>query len=220
MKVVLISFAVAAVAFAASGAIIPPDTYRLANHPDGEARPPAYGLRLDELYNATGSHDRYTFDFSAIASDVRMTVSATTIRIFGQSFGGRDTGSGYANDIDRGMYTFDFIYSVGVQGAPGDDDLMVIANHQNFGTITTPRGDTIALEDQSDGNYSFRLGDENNDSGHRGFTGISGWGWMNHGGNSHVYASDWLFTVDSVIPAPSSLVAMAFGALAMGRRRR
>jgi len=220
MKALLSSFAVAAVACAASGAIITPGTYHLANHPGGSALPPAYGLRLDELYNATGNHDIYTFDFSALASDVRMTVSATTIRIFGQSFGGRDTGSGYANDIDRGIYTFDFIYSVGVQNAPGDDDIMVIANHQNFGTITTPRGHTIALEDQSDGNYSFRLGDENNDLGHRGFSGISGWGWMNHGGDAHVYASDWLFTVDSVVPAPSSLAAVAFGALAMARRRR
>ena len=106
--------------------------------------------------------------------------------------------------------------------APGDDDIMVVANMMNFGTITTPIGDTIDLTDKTDVSYSFRLGDENNDLGHRGFSGISGWGWLIHGppGSSHVVASDWLFTVGDLVPTPGSLAIFGIAAGALARRRR
>ena len=193
--------------------------YQLHNHPDGNAQPPQYGLRLDELYNATSGHDIYTFDFSALASNVQMTVTATTIRIYGQAYGGRDVGGSYAADIDAGVYSFDFLYSFGVQPVPGDDDVYVLADGQNSGWISTPRGDVISLVDKSDGNYSFRLGDENNDAGHRGFSGISGWGWLTHGTRAHVDSSDWLFTAE-LVPAPSAMGLLALAGVAAGRRRR
>lgn len=46
---------------------------------------------------------------------------------------------------------------------------------------------------------AFQFGDENG-AGHRGFAGISGWGWLNHGTDciardcTHIYDGDWLFT--------------------------
>ncbi len=60
---------------------------------------------------------------------------------------------------------------------------------------------------------------------HRGFAGISGWGWVNHSGApDHVVASDWLFTVGAPIPEPSAASTFAAGALvtlgAIRRRRR
>ncbi|MFN0137798.1 MAG: PEP-CTERM sorting domain-containing protein [Phycisphaerae bacterium] len=212
----------AGTAFAAP---ILPGVYDLANHPDGNSQPPQYGLRLDELVNVTGNHDIFTFDFDAVGSNVDMTYDDVNgiIRIYGTSLGGRDTGGAYANDVHLGFYQIDFTYNVGVQPVAGDDDVHVVANQQNFGTITAPNNVVYLLEDKSDGTDSFRLGDENNDLGHRGHPGISGWGWLNHGLTlpaPHVAASDWLFTATYRIPEPSSLALIALGAVAMLRRSR
>ncbi len=195
--------------------------YQLENHPDGSATPPSYGLRLDELYDVTSGHDIFTFDFEDAQSNMLMAFSSDTIRIYGTVYGGRDTGSGYANDGDLGLYTVDFTYSIGVQLDANDDDTIVLADMQNTGSIITPRGDVIDLIDKSDGNYSFRLGDEDNDNGHRGFDGISGWGWLNHGGGPHVTASDWVFTVNpDPVPAPGAIALAALGLGFAGKRRR
>lgn len=215
--------AVAALAGSANAALVLPGTYELSNHPDGSATPPPYGLRLDELYNATSSHDIFTFNFDAPQSSVFMVITANSIRITGQALGGRDTGGAHANDAYLGVYTFDFLYSTGVQPAAGDDDLIVnAANRANSGTIVTPLGDTIALVDERSGGFSFRFGDEDNDAGHRGFAGLSGWGWLTHGGSgaTHVAASDWLFTAELVeIPTPGALALTGLAGLAMLRRR-
>ncbi|MCA9310825.1 MAG: hypothetical protein KDA21_06440, partial [Phycisphaerales bacterium] len=164
-----------------NAAMIEDGLYQLHNHPDGAAAAPFYGMRLDELYNVTSGHDIFTFDFDHADSDMQMTISGSVIHIFGVVFGGRDTGSSYANDAYRGIYTIDFTLDQGVMQVPGDDDVWVnTTNNVNTGSIMTPLGDEIALEDERGSyGYSLRLGDENNDLGHRGFNGISGWGWMN-----------------------------------------
>ncbi len=218
-----LSAIVAAMSAASAGhaAMIEDGLYQLHNHPDGNAASPFYGMRLDELYNATGGHDIFTFDFDHVDSNMQMTIDGTEIHIFGTVYGGRDTGSSYANDSYLGVYTVDFTYNMGVMTVPGDDDVWVdTTNNVNTGTIDTPLGDTIALEDER-GNYgySIRIGDENNDNGHRGHDGISGWGWLNHGGHPHVAASDWLFTAELVpTPGAASLFA-ASGAMLIRRRR-
>lgn len=211
----------------ASAAAIVPGLYRLHNHPDGNQRPPLYGARFDELYNATSNHDVFTLDFDALQSAAYMTVNAglNQVRIFGQAFGGRDTGTSYANDAYRGVYTFDFTYSLGVGLAAGDDDLLVgLPDMRNSGFITTPLGDTIHLIDKAMDTYSFRLGDENNDAGHRGFSGISGWGWMNYVRDGrvvpHVDSTDWLFTATYEVPAPGAAALVGLGGLVLARRRR
>ena len=206
----------------AGAAILPMGMYDLANHPDGGIAAPYYGLRLDELYDATGSHDRFTFDFDHNDSNMQMEITATSIRIFGTSFGGRDIGSEYAADSYLGVYSIDFTYDIGVGMAPGDDDMLVDGpNNANTGTIMTPLGDTIALEDERGNHgYSFRLGDKDDDNGHRGFDGISGWGWLNHSDEPHVYASDWLFTaVPSQVPTPAAATALLAGLGLTSRRR-
>lgn len=215
--------ALVAAAPSASAITIAVGGYTLGNHPDGSAQPPRYGLRLDELYNATSGSDIFTFDFEHPDSGVFMMYTGSTVHIYGQAYGGRDTGAGYAADAYQGIYTFDFTYAVGVQLAPGDDD--VIANAQtadNSGFITTPLGDMINLWDKRDGGYTFRLGDEDSDAGHRGWGGISGWGWINHGSpTTHYPASDWLFTAQpGIVPAPASLALLGVGGLAAARRRR
>lgn len=216
----VVAIALCGAAGAANAAILTPGMYTLSNHPDGAAQMPRYGLRLDELYNATGGHDIFTFDFEHAMSHMELHYFGSTIRIFGQVWGGRDIGSSYAAEATTGLYIVDFLYNVGVSTVPGDDDLWVTAaSNSNFGFIDGPVGGPITLSDERLGfGYTFRLGNEDNDAGHRGYNGISGWGWMNHpAGAPHIASSDWLFTI---VPAPGSAALMGLGLLAAGRRRR
>lgn len=206
--------------------------YQAHNHPDGDAAEPYYGLRLDELYDATGGHDIFTMDFdydepnftSGVFVSIFGNPGAYLITISGNAWGGRDINGSYANDSYLGVYSFSFTYNVGVDEATPDDDYIVTpVRGANSGTITTPLGDTIDLTDQVGANgYTFRLGDENSDDGHRGFDGVSGWGWLNHNNEPHVVASDWLFTVDAEpVPAPGPLALAGLGgAIGIRRRRR
>lgn len=202
--------------------------FQLHNHPDGQVQMPRYGARLDELFNATGGADIFTFDFDHAQSDMRLIYDSTaaTIRIFGQSWGGRDTGSSYAIDNYRGLYQFDFLYSFGVGQVPGDDDLWAspAQDFLNKGTVSAPAsagGQTFNLVDKGLGmfGYTFRFGDENNDLGHRGFDGISGWGWLEIDGAMNGSATrDWLFTAEP-IPEPATAMFAIFGVAALLRRR-
>lgn len=204
--------------------------YDLHNHPDGSASTPSYGLRLDELYDATSGHDIYTFDFDAPLSVMRMDVDLAggTIRIFGVSVGGRDIGSSYADDQFHALYSIDMLYQIGVEQVAGDDDIHVdAANYSNWGTIL-PVGspnNAIPLTDfRGDFGYSLRIGDEADDAGHRGYEGISGWGWLNHGSDPshHTDSSDWLFTAERSVPTPgaAALAALGMGMLGLTRKRR
>ncbi|MGE3107901.1 MAG: hypothetical protein AB7G11_06400 [Phycisphaerales bacterium] len=199
--------------------------FRLANHPDGNARPPSYGFRLDELYNATPNHDIFSFDFDHPSSAMFMDldIDAGTLRLHGQARGGRDAGADFAQDQYLGLYTIDMLYTIGVSIVPGDDDIWVTADSMTaWGSIITPSSDAIPLTNLNMGGYSLRIGDEDNDLGHRGFVGSSGWGWVNHGSDpsQHVESSDWLFTA-SPVPTPGAAAIAALGlGLCSPRRRR
>ncbi len=202
-------------------AYIQPGLYRLHNHPDGQIAPPHYGLRLDELFNLTGGQDRFTFDFDHPSAAMYLQYQGNLVRIFGFAFGGLDAGSGYDLDPARtSLVSIDFTYST-VAAVNDDDDLIVTTlSATNSGTITwMDTGEVIPLYDtaSADG-FTFRFGDEDHDFGHRGFTGLSGWGWLaHHDPFPYVPASDWLFTAE-LIPAPPALAAL--GVLLLAGRRR
>ena len=208
---------------AVQAATILPGTYQLHNHSDGLIDPPPYGLRLDELVDVTGGHDAFSFDFEHPSSDMKLVYDDIngTITIFGQTYGGRDIGAGYAADIYQGVYQVSFVYDMNVAPVPGDDDIWVTAppDNLNSGTITLPGGAPIQLlSDVQQGGYTFRFGDEDNDLGHRGEPGISGWGWLDING-SHVDYQDWLFTA-TYIPEPATGMLLIAGAAGMLIRRR
>lgn len=232
---------VGAVDSATADPVLANGIYVLGNHPDGGAQPPLYGLRLDGL----GSGGVYTFDFSDDVADndddgagMLMNLMVDTsdptnssIRIHGTVFGGLNSGSGYGTD-GVGLWDVDFTYGLtdgsGIQVA-GDGRIFVQPenNTQNNGTITPLFTDTlftsgtpIALVDfiNPPSGTVFNL-----NTGHRGFAGVSGWGWLTHGSdpNNHISASDWLFTVDPTpIPAPGAAFLAAFGMAAVGMVKR
>jgi hypothetical protein len=189
------------------------ETYRLHNHPDGNQLPPPYGLRLDELVNATTSHDVYSFTFDnylpgteddSVGVSLIYDTVAKSIRITGTVYGGRDVGSVW--DASRvGLWAIDFLYapgSVAVEdfgATDGNNDLKVASQSDfNSGTIkllstgfTGVSQDTVFyLEDKSDGNFSFKFNDHDN---HRlnpvppvDSGSFVGWGWLTHGTSPNI----------------------------------
>lgn len=196
-------------------AAIAPGDYTLRNHPDGQQNPPPYGLRLDELINVTGGNDVFTFDFDHASSAMNLSLSGTTAHIYGSVFGGRDSGNAF-DPAWSTLWTVDFTYQ-NVVPVPGDDDLHVTGTPNGMGpasgTITGTIGSSayeFQLRPKADGSgLMLRLGDENDDLGHRGYDGISGWGWLQHLEVAPVGStdwrsgqfSDWLFVV---VPEPGT----------------
>ncbi len=222
---VLVAFAAAAAvgtgrAALATPILLMPGTYTLHDHPDGGLAPPTYGLRLDELIDVSGGTDRFAFSFDHPGADMRLTltlvnVSNWTISIFGTAFGGRIVNHQF-DPANSGFAEIDFTYHL-AHFVPGDDDLIVTTpTGSNTGTITF-KGNTYDLFDkENEDDFTFRLGDEDDDQGHRDFDGISGWGWIvPEVSGAHV--GDFLFTVE--IPAPGGLSLLAAAGL-LGRRRR
>lgn len=210
--------------------------YILRNHPDAGHAPPPYGLRLDELFDVTASHDIWTFDFDHVDSDVRMLVNtaAGTIHIQGPVYGGLDSSDTYHASY-QGLFDLSFNYSM-VEPATGDDDLLVDMTNAGLGSgVITPQfGDGLAgvaqdipvsLSDYP-GHFpfSFRLGDEDDDLGYRGFAGISGWGWLLHGDSGFYHqSSDFIFVAFSepvTIPEPAAGLMLLAGLVFPRRKRR
>lgn len=198
-------------------------SYTLNNHPDGGAASPYYGLRLDGLLGSSSDEVTFDFDDAANGSSMSMDYTVGNIHIYGNAWGGVDSGSSYVNPT---LWAIDFTYNTGV-AVNGDGVKVSGPDYSNVGTISDGTT-TYGLTDYSGKHdYNFKL-----DYGHRGVSGLSGWGWVNYfdmgtdpADSVHESASDWLFTATkdpASAPEPSVLALMALGLLGFGftRRRR
>ncbi len=217
---------------------------RLHNHPDGGAQPTLYGQR--------GSGGIFTFDFDHIdgfgrSANLRMSLdlSRGSIRIWGDTFGGLNSGTAFAAPGELvGWWNVDFTYNLSAESLEPSDDVVVV-HSGGFGTPNTgvfrreadaknAVADNHLLVDYAGGNmvngrpFTYRLGDENDDAGHRLGShpdwpyDISEWGWPNETiPNEHFAASDWLFAVGNApVPLPSAAGLGLIGLLVVLRRRR
>ena len=205
-------------------------TYNMHNHPDGSAADPLYGLRLDGLLTGN-TNEIYTFDFDHTSSAMTLTYDGSSVVIDGVAYGGQDAGAaGYVAGTTA-IWNIHFEYHVGLS-QPGTDgglsDVFVDADFANFGSLSSGLG-SFELTDKSDNSgLSFRLGDING-AGHRGYDGISGFGWLRHGDDctsetpscANIPYSDWLFTVTPVpVPAAFWLFGSAILGLVGVKRRK
>jgi len=193
--------------------------YRLHNHPDGNAASPLYGLRLDGLLG-DGIH---TFNFDAADEGAAMFMSfdGEMLRIHGTAWGGLDGGSAY---VSPQLWSIDMTYTTIVGIAT--DGIGDIGADSGVGIITAVNdpATTFNLVSYAGGHSNALFVGDEDGSGHRGFDGISGWGWLNYfvnGGDSsqHVASSDFLFTAQPV-PLPAGLWLLASGFLSLVFIRR
>ena len=174
--------------------LISSGTYQLHNHPDGNVRPPLYGLRLDGLETGVSS-DIYTFDFDHADSNMKMSFDFPNrkIRIYGKAVGGLNEGNAYAESYPR-LYTITFTYHL-----VHIDTNHIIAEYraEDYGQIIDGETPPLIVNNLKpslmDGSF-FKIA-----RNHRGVSTFSGWGWLDHSGRSHIAASDWLFTIGECI---------------------
>jgi MYXO-CTERM domain-containing protein len=218
---------------AASAAMAGGTTYfRLFDHPDGNANPPGYGLRFDNLFSdngyGAGTGGVTTFSFVDVIMTVTDTGSSLEINISGELFGGEDDGSSY--DFGEGSYELDFSYSVNV-AADGTGYRVTDDSAANAGTLTAltgdAAGDVFTLRDYSVPSFLF-LQDEHRLGGHseagEGFW--VGRGWLADGDGNRNGTRDFLFLGEMldgppIIPLPmSGAMGLAGLAVVATRRRR
>lgn len=179
-------------------------TFHLMDHPNGNQAPPTYGLRLDDLIQ----NDEYTFSFDysdgSGMADMTLEYDNATgeIHIYGRAYGGRDTGAGW-DPAESGWIDVDFTYRENViradniNGDPGDDIYVLVADPNNNGTITLDGWGgnvTINYSDKAASGYSFIFDSDEDSKGNATIandpTLWSAAGWlMGHGSPSR----DWLF---------------------------
>ena len=228
-------FALGSAAAHATKIVVP-----LLNHPDGNARMPTYGLRIDNLY---GGAAPFTFDFDCDDCGVTMEFDGVSIHIEGDAFGGEHDGLGGRKDDDfDGMYHVNVTYvpptiveddgdglqDIGILGETGG----MIGTLEFKGTPAPGEATMWELMDKSGSNpFSLRIGDEDDDAGHRGFDGISGWGWLKfrEAGSDDPFMDvpgpqDFLFIARRrPVPTPGTALLLTlglFGLASSSRRRR
>jgi len=175
-----------------ASAVVVNKTYELSNHPDGGARYPLYGFRLDGL--DTGNAGRiFTFDLEHASITKPMLLDLTydlanpainTVRIHGQAYGGQDVWNSnspaldpddyYADNAFTGLWEIDFTYTTNVAvtevfGVPAAE-ITSEAPLNNTGTIfqvvdkfgNVDLSKTYSLEDE-EGNKGYSFRFDNGD---------------------------------------------------------
>lgn len=203
--------------------------FQLFDHPDGNAAPPTYGLRLDNLFGSGTGTTHFSFN---TAEGVFLTVSdmggMLSINIAGRVFGGVDTGSGY-DASQSGYFDLNFNYTVDVQ-ASGTGWVVPTQSTSNNGSLVGVAGDAF-----SDG-LSFNLfekvlmgadfkflQDEHRLGGHpeagQGYWVGRGWLTTNRNGEGTGDTMDFLF-IGKPVPTPAAAGLGLIGLAGVASRRR
>ncbi|MEM9082645.1 MAG: hypothetical protein AAGB34_03535 [Planctomycetota bacterium] len=208
--VVAAAMAVSALASVGHAEVI--KTLTMDNHPDGNAAPPFYGLRLDNILGSGTA----TFDIVDGTLTVEDNGGDLSINIVTRVFGGTlDSSGGY---IDGAFYDIEYAYTQGIEAT--DKGWKVTGMHDgNSGLMSEVGGDTvIELGSKPNGSglaFSIQA------NGHRldnDTTTWVGYGWLLPVAGG---AQDWLFTAtDSNIPTPGSTALLATAGIIAARRRR
>ena len=215
--------------------------YQLFNHPDGNAQPPQYGLRLDDLFGG-GNTVHFSFD-PADGASVFLTVTdsggSITIDIQGTVFGGHDTGTAYSSS-DSGLWDINFSYTFNVSVISAGWEVSP-QNELNAGSITAldnggglgglwDSGDSFDFFEQTGTGNPFIFAPDD----HRllTLTGGSmnypeagdflvGRGWLtyNSDGSGVGDTQDWLF-IGQLIPLPPGVWMAGIGLIGVVTLRR
>lgn len=211
--------------------------FSLHDHPNGGIRPPLYGLRLDGLQGDTSKEYTFSFDHAdaAMLLDIDLdggSGGGPAVWIHGRAYGGEDAGSGYdSNNV--GLWDIDFMYmDNGASSASGQPSPNIDVNPGSVGNLGDMELLSGAWDDGGVGaTYNLTDYPNNNNAFHFEYgthrvpaAQWVGWGWLNHDGfdadnfptNTHVYASDWLFTAkpqplpdpdpNPNVPEPTSVI--------------
>ena len=198
--------------------------YRLHSHDkgglfnDGNGTSPKYGLRMDGMLGGGA----VTFDFDRGNSEVYLEYDGTKVSITGKAFGGELANSTTSYGADSGYWNIDMTYKIDRVESDGS---LWVDDSAATGTITEVGGlgrsfNLAEKRKVSNGveTFSFAL-----DTGHRGTSYYSGWGWVMKQNSDGDYVrnktQDFLFKVgDKVsVPEPGTLLGLlGVGALGLG----
>ena len=210
--------------------------YQLFNHPDGNAQPPQYGLRLDDLFGG-GNTVHFSFD-PADGASVFLTVTdsggSITIDIQGTVFGGHDTGTAYSSS-NSGLWDLDFSYTLNVSGNSATGWTVSPQSASNAGSITAldNGGGAGGLWDSG---YSFDFFEQTGTGNpfifapddHRLLAYpeagdfLVGRGWLSYDedyGTASPDTQDWLF-IGQLIPLPPGVWMAGIGLIGVVTLRR
>lgn len=186
------------------------------NHPNGDAAPPTYGLRIDDLIG-TGIFT-FSFDYSDITGSTGVILAyddvAGTIHIYGRAYGGKDVGGSW-DAVLKGWINIDFWYVDNVAtnvnscaGGAGNDVYVTDQSINNGGTFSLDGwgGDAVFAFTDKKADCSFYFDNDSDSKNNGAIAGDPGiWsaaGWLMPQGGS---ARDWLFTAEMMtVPTENS----------------